>query len=135
MIETRGVQPMVTRRVSSPHPFARLLEGREVLAMPTPRTIDGARNSRPPASALVMASVVPRRSLRRATARRASMRRATARDRKDDLEGRIMEYLEDHPQGTTRDIAKGLNADRGAIAAELSHMVSASEITRDHAVR
>jgi hypothetical protein len=40
-----------------------------------------------------------------------------------------MEYLEDHPQSTTGEIAKVLNADRGAIAAGLSHMV---RVQRDH---
>ena len=74
--------------------------------------------------------MVPQRSARRATARRASNRRATARQRKDDIEGRIIEYLKDHPRSTTGDIAKGLNANRGTIAAGLSHMVRASEITR-----
>ena len=77
--------------------------------------------------------MVPQRSARRATARRASSRRATARRRKDDVEGRIIEYLKDHPQSTTGDIAKGLNADRGTIAAGLSHIVRASDATRDQA--
>jgi hypothetical protein len=63
------------------------------------------------------------------TARRASDRRATARQRKDDIEGRIVEYLKDHPQSTTGDIAKGLNADRGTIAAALWHIVRASDAT------
>ena len=69
------------------------------------------------------------RSARRATARRASTRRATARQRKDDVEGLIVEYLRDHPDSTTGDIAKSLNADRGAIAAGLSHIARASHVT------
>jgi hypothetical protein len=76
---------------------------------------------------------VPQRSTRRATARRASNRRATARQHKDDLDGRIVEYLKDHPQSTTGDIAKGLNANRDTIAAGLSHIARASDITRDQA--
>ena len=79
--------------------------------------------------------MVPPRSARRATARRASHRRATARQRKDDVEGRIVEYLEDHPHSTTGDIAKGLNANRGTIAAGLSHLVRASEITKGREAR
>jgi hypothetical protein len=75
-----------------------------------------------------MVPVVPTRSARRATARRASNRRATARQRKEDVEGRVVEFLKDHPRSTTGDIAKGLNADRATIAAELSHIVRASEI-------
>jgi hypothetical protein len=74
--------------------------------------------------------VVPQRSARRATARRASSRRATARRHKDDVEGRIVEYLEGHPQSTTGDIAKGLNAQRGTIAARLSHIVRANDATK-----
>ena len=79
--------------------------------------------------------MVPPRSARRATARRATKRRATARRRKDDVEGRIIEYLKDHPQSTTGDIAKALNANRGTIAAGLSHLVRASEIMKDDAAK
>jgi hypothetical protein len=74
--------------------------------------------------------MVPPRSARRATARRASSRRATARERKDDVEGRIIEYLKDHPQRTAGDIAKALNANRDTIAAGLSHIARASEVTK-----
>jgi len=80
-----------------------------------------------------MQTVVPQRSARRATARRASSRRATARRRKDDVEGRIIEYLQDHPQSTTGEIAKALNANRDTIAAGLSHVVSASDVTNGRA--
>lgn len=99
--------------------------------MQTQRTVDEASTPQSPVTALG----VPQRSARRATARRASNRRATARQRKDDVEGRIIDYLTDHPQSTTGAIAKGLNANRGAIAAGLSHMVRASKITRDSAAR
>jgi hypothetical protein len=75
--------------------------------------------------------VVPQRSTRRATARRASSRRATARQPKDDVDGRIVEYLKDHPQSTTGDIAKGLNANRDTIAAGVSHIARASNVTKD----
>ena len=44
--------------------------------------------------------------------------------------GRMFEYVKDHPQSTTGEMAKGLNANRGTIAAEVSHMVRAGEITR-----
>jgi hypothetical protein len=103
--------------------------------MQTQRTADGAPTPPSPESTLVTAPVVPQRSARRAAARRASSRRATARQRKDDVEGRIIEYLKGRPQSTTGDIAKGLNADRGTIAAGLAHLVRAREITQDYAVR
>jgi hypothetical protein len=103
--------------------------------MKTQRTVDGAPSPPSPESTLVTAPVVPQRSVRRATARRASYRRATARRRKDDIEGRMIEYLKDHPRSTTGDIAKGLNANRGAVAAGLSHLVRAREITKDYAVK
>jgi hypothetical protein len=74
-----------------------------------------------------MVPVVPTRSARRATARRASNRRATARQRKEDVEGRVVEFLKDHPRSTTGGIAKGLNADRATIAAATWHIVKASE--------
>lgn len=73
--------------------------------------------------------VVPQRSARRANARRASQRRATARERKDDIEARVVECLGDHPQSTTGEMAKRLNADLGRIAANVSHMVRAGVIT------
>jgi hypothetical protein len=76
---------------------------------------------------------VPQRSARRATARRASRRRATARRRKDNVEWRIVDYLKDHPQSTTGDIAKGLNADRGTIAAGLSHIARANDAIKGQA--
>jgi hypothetical protein len=99
------------------------------------RTLNGAPTPPSRESTLVTAPVVPQRSARRATARRASNRRATARQHKDDVEGRIIEYLKDHPHSTTGDLAKGLNADRGTIAAGLSHLVRASEITQDYTAK
>jgi predicted transcriptional regulator len=78
-----------------------------------------------------MTAAVPQRSARRATARRASNRRATAREHKGHIDGRIFEYVKDHPHSTAGDMAKGLNANRDTIAAEVSHMVRAGEITKD----
>jgi hypothetical protein len=99
--------------------------------MQTPPVVDEAL---PPDPTLVappaVPPVVPQRSTRRATARRASDRRATAREHKDDIDGRIIGYVKEHPQGTTGDMAKGLNADRDTIAAEVSHMVRAGELTK-----
>ena len=103
--------------------------------MQAQRTVDGAPTPRSPDSTLVPAPVVPARSARRATARRASKRRATARQRKDDIEGRIVEFLNDHPRSTTGDIAKGLNANRATIAAELWHIARASDIGKRSAAR
>jgi hypothetical protein len=99
---------------------------RRFLAMQTPPVVDKALA---PDSTLAP-PVVPQRSTRRATARRASDRRATAREHKDDIDGRIIGYVKEHPQGTTGDMAKGLNADRGTIAAEVSNMVRAGELTK-----
>ena len=101
--------------------------------MHTHLAVDGAPTRRSPDATPVGLPVVPQRSARRATARRASNRRAMARRRKDDVEGRIVEYLDDQPQSTTGDIAKGLNANRDTIAAGLSHIARASDATRDQA--
>jgi hypothetical protein len=103
--------------------------------MQTQRTVDEAPTPRLPESMPGTAPVVPKRSARRATARRASNRRGMARRRKVDVEGRIIEYLKGHPQSTTGDLAKGLNANRGTIAAGLSHLARANEITMDHAAK
>jgi capsid protein len=99
---------------------------RRFSAMQTPPIVDGALS---PDSTLAP-PVVSQRSTRRATARRASDRRAAAREHKDDIDGRIIGYVKEHPQGTTGDMAKGLNADRGTIAAEVSNMVRAGELTK-----
>jgi capsid protein len=130
MIETRGAS-LIHALGLLPSPVARHLQrvGRSS-AMNTQRTVDGAPTPQSPDSTLVTASMVPPRSARRATARRASSRRATARERKDDVQGRIIEYLKDHPQSTTGDIAKAVNADRDTIAAELSHIARASDVTK-----
>jgi hypothetical protein len=101
--------------------------------MQTQRTGDGALNARSPEPTPVTFAVVPQRSTRRATARRASSRRAMARQHKDDVDGRIVDYLKDHPHSTTGDIAKGLSANRDLIAAGLSHIARASDATRDQA--
>jgi hypothetical protein len=95
--------------------------------MQTPPVVDGAS---PPEPTPHAPAVVPQRSTRRAMARRASSRRAAAREHKDDIDGRIVGYVKEHPQGTTGDMAKGLNADRDTIAAEVSHMVRAGELTK-----
>ena len=96
------------------------------------RTVDEAPTSQPPASTLVTPPVVPQRSARRATARRASNRRATARLHKDNLEARVSDYLDEHPLSTTGVLAKGLNADRGKVAAARSHIANAGETAKDH---
>jgi len=97
---------------------------------PQRSTVQGASPRTSAESTAVTTALVPQRSSRRATARRASTRRATARRRKDDVEGRIIEYLSDHPQSTIGDMAKGLDAHRGKIAAGVSHMVWACEVTK-----
>jgi hypothetical protein len=99
--------------------------------MKTQRTVDGASTPESPDPPPVASPVVPQRSARRATARRASNRRATARQHKDDVEGRIVEYVKEHPHSTTGDIAKGLNASRDAIAEGRSHIVRASDVSKD----
>jgi hypothetical protein len=89
------------------------------------RTVDEASTLD---STFATSAVVPQRSARRATARRASRRRATARQRNDDVEARIIDYVQDHPHSTIGDIAKGLNVNRGTIAAGRSHIARASDI-------
>ena len=101
--------------------------------MQTQRTVDGALTPESPDPTRARLPVVPQRSARRATARRASRRRATARRRTDDVEGLIVEYLQEHPQSTTGDIANGLNADRATIAAGLSHIDGANDATKGRA--
>ena len=103
--------------------------------MQTQRTVDGAPTPGSPDSRPTPAPVVAQRSARRAEARRASNRRATARRRKDDVDGRILEYVKDHPKSTAGDIAKGLNADRGTVAAGLSHIARAGDVGEGHAAR
>jgi hypothetical protein len=94
--------------------------------MQTPPTVDGTAPEPTPH----VPAVVPQRSTRRATARRASSRRATAREHKDDIDGRIIGYVKDHPQGTTGEMAKGLNADRDTIAAGVSNLVRSGELSK-----
>ncbi len=100
--------------------------------MQTQRIVDGAP---PPQSMLVTTPVLAQRSARRATARRASNRRATARQHKGHIDGRKGHIdgriLKDHPQSTTGDMAKRPNANRDAIAAEVSHMVRVGKITEE----
>jgi hypothetical protein len=103
--------------------------------MQTQRTVDGTLTQPSPEPTPVTTPLVPQRSGRRATARRASQRRAVARPRKDDLEERIVEYLEGHPHSTTGDIAKGLNADRDTVAAQLAHIARASDVSQDEAAQ
>ena len=107
MIETRGAQPSTYALGLFPLLSRVTSEGREVFAMQTKRTVDGARTPQSPESTLITLPAVARR----ATARRASAQRATARDRKDDVEARIFEYLKDHPPRTTADVTDGQAAD------------------------
>jgi hypothetical protein len=82
-------------------------EGREVFAIQTKRAVDGPT----PESTLITLPAVAQRSAQQATARRASDGRGTAPARKDDVEGRIVEYLKDHPPSTLGDVAEGQEAD------------------------
>src|SRR5947208_339826 len=102
--------------------------------MPPHRTVGEAPTPHLPASTLATTPVVPQRSARRATARRASSRRATARLHKPDIDERVSEYLNDHPLCTTGDLAKGLNVDRGKVAAARSHIANAGQMAKDHAL-
>jgi len=95
------------------------------------RTVNEAPTPQAPASTLVTTPEVPQRSARRATARRASNRRAAARLHKDDIEERVSDYLNEHPLSTTGDLAKGLNADRGKVAAARAHIANAGETAKD----
>jgi hypothetical protein len=95
-------------------------------------TVDDAPTSQRPASTLVTTPVVP---TRRATARRASNRRATARLHTEDIQERVSDYLNAHPRSTTGNLAKGLNADRGKVAAARSHIANDGETAKDHTTR
>ena len=130
MIETHGAWPIDPRARFRTLFLARgtSMRVRRFSAMQTPPTEDVAL---PPDPAPVTPPVVPQRSTRRATARRASDRRATARQHKDDIDGRIIGYVKEHPHSTNGDMAKGLNANRDTIAAEVSHMVRAGELTKE----
>jgi predicted HTH transcriptional regulator len=97
-------------------------------AIQTRSIVDGVSLPDP---VLLTRPVVAQRSTRRATARRASSRRAIAREHKDDSDGRIFDYVKEHPQSTTGDMAKGLNANRDTIAAGISHMVRAGKLTKE----
>jgi hypothetical protein len=99
--------------------------------MRPPRTVGEAPITPPPEATLAKAPAVPRRSSRRATERRASSRRATARLHKDDIEERVSQFLNQHPLCTTGDLAKGLNLDRGAVAAARSHIASVGASAKD----
>lgn len=70
---------------------------------------------------------VPQRSARRATARRASARRHAAREHQHPVDEQIAAYIEQHPDATTGEIAKALNADRNDVAAGLAHLARADE--------
>ena len=80
------------------------------------RTTGGASSPASLESAFLLPGVQPRSS------RRASSRRAAARQLRRDVEGRVIEYLKDRPSGTTGEIAKAVDADRGRVAAELSRI-------------
>jgi hypothetical protein len=95
--------------------------------MQAAHTNDGARAAESPVGT---ATGVPERSARRATARRASTRRATARRHKGDVEGRLVEYLQEHPQSTIGDMAKGLDADRDTVGARVAHTMRSGEVTK-----
>ncbi len=73
---------------------------------------------------------VPPRSKRRATAKRASSRRATARAVKRDTAGEIIEFLEAHPGSTAGEVAKGIDLGRSTVAAKLTQMSKAGELTK-----
>ena len=65
-----------------------------------------------------------------ATAPKRSTRRAAGRQRQSDVQARIIDFLQDHPNSTAGDVAKALNANRNAIATRLSQMVKAGEIKK-----
>jgi hypothetical protein len=105
MTETRGAQPSADALGLFPLLSRVTPEGREVFAMQTKRTVDGTPTPPAPDSTLITLPAVAQRSARRATARRASDAGAAAPERKDDVEGRIVEYLKDRPTSTTGAIA------------------------------
>ena len=75
--------------------------------MQTKRTVDRTLAPQAPESTLITLPAVARR----ATARRASDRGATPRERTNDVEGRIVEYLKHHPPSKTGDVINEQVAD------------------------
>jgi hypothetical protein len=74
--------------------------------MQTKRTVIGTPAPPAPDSTLITLPAVAQRSARRATARRASDAGDAAPERKDDVEGRIVEYLKDRPTSTVGAISQ-----------------------------
>ena len=72
----------------------------------------------------------PARSKRRATAKRASRRRHAARDLRPDVKTLIVAFVEKNPQSTAGDVAKGLDLDRSEVAAKLTQLANAGELTK-----
>ena len=83
------------------------------------RTAGGASSPTSLESTFLLPGVPSRRPAARGA---SSGRRAATRDPKRDVEGRVIEYLNDHPSGTTGEIAKGLEANRGRVAAEFARI-------------
>jgi hypothetical protein len=76
------------------------------------------------------ASAPPARSVRRGTARRASTRRATAGRRQVDIKPRIIEFLAKHPGSTARDVATGLDLNRGSVSTRLTQLAKSGDIKK-----
>lgn len=88
-----------------------------------------AREEAPPAT-VVPATSAPKRSARRGTAVRASNRRHAVRDLKADPGERIIAFLREHPGSTSGAVAKGLNANRSTVAAQLAKLEKTGEIVK-----
>jgi hypothetical protein len=72
----------------------------------------------------------PKRAARRGTAARASNRRHVARELKPDPAERIIAFLREHPQSTSGAVAKGLNANRSTVAAQMAKLEKTGELSK-----
>ena len=83
-----------------------------------------------PSPTVLESAPPPKRSARRGTAIRASNRRHAARDLKPDPAERIIGFLTEHPGSTSGAVAKGLNANRSTVAAQMSKLVKTGELVK-----
>src|SRR5512132_917542 len=115
MIETRGTEPRPCAGSLFP-PLSRGTSGGAGGGMQKHRIIEGASSPASLESRFLLPGVLPRSS------RRVGSRRAGARRLGRDVEGRVIEYLKEHPRSTAGEIAKVVGADRGRVAAELARI-------------
>ncbi len=88
------------------------------------------REEGPPQTEVPTPAPAPKRAVRRGTAARASNRRHVARDLKVDPAEQIIGFLKEHPGSTIGAVAKGLNASRSTVAAQMAKLDKTGEIVK-----